>query len=188
MSEERSIVWRRLDLPGHEYARVAVDETGVNIDGTSIFVYETQFCRLDYAIRCDAHWRTESAMVAGFVGKQKIAIEISTDAENVWKLNGERVSEVDGSIDIDLNFSPLTNALPIRRLNLTVGERATVRAAWLRFPSFRLEPLEQVYERTSPMIYRYESAGGSFTSEIETDDFGLAVNYLGLWEIENGKN
>ena len=41
---------------------------------------------------------------------------------------------VDGCRDIDLNFSPSTNVLPIRRLSLDVGDQAAVRAAWLRFP------------------------------------------------------
>ena len=187
MSEKRSIIWRRLDMPGHEYARVSAGEDGVNIDGTAIFVDESENCKLDYAIVCDADWRTRSAGVSGFVGARRIEIEISVDNESNWVLNGEKVPEVNGCIDVDLNFSPLTNALPIRRLNLTVGERATVRAAWLRFPGFRLEPLEQVYERTTAMNYRYESAGGSFTSEIEVDEFGLAVNYLNIWEIEAEK-
>lgn len=188
MSEEKSIIWRKLDTPGHDFARVSVDEDGVFIDGTAIFVEESLLCKLDYSIICDSGWRTRSAKVSGFAGERKIEIEISTDAENVWKLNGAEIAEVEGCIDVDLNFTPMTNALPIRRLNLTVGERATVLAAWLRFPDFRLELLEQVYERSSPMIYHYESGGGNFTSEIETDDFGLAVNYLNLWEIETGKD
>jgi uncharacterized protein len=188
MNEEKTIIWRRLDIPGHEFARASVNETGVFIEGTAILVYESAFCKLDYAIRCDSDWRTRKAKVSGFVGAKEIAIEISVDAEKNWRLNDEKISEVDGCIDIDLNFSPVTNTLPIRRLNLTVGERATVRAAWLRFPSFRLEPLEQVYERTAPTIYHYESAGGRFTTEIDVDDFGLAVNYLNIWEIENGKS
>lgn len=36
-------------------------------------------------------------------------------------------------VDIDLNFSPSTNLLPIRRFDLSVGASAIVRAAWLRF-------------------------------------------------------
>lgn len=74
-----------------------------------------------------------------------------------------------------LNFSPSTNLLPIRRLNLAIGQGAAVRAAWLRFPSFTLEPLEQVYRRIDPTTYRYESAGGRFVAELQVNDSGLVT-------------
>ena len=88
--------------------------------------------------------------------------------ESVWRLIGSPCRElrpvVSGCIDLDLNFSPSTNLLPIRRLNLSVGQQATVRAAWLRFPSFALEPLDQLYRRVGESSYRYESASGKFVA------------------------
>ena len=55
---------------------------------------------------------------------------------------------------------------------------------WLRFPSFALEPLEQVYRRLDAGTYRYESAGGSFVRELAVDDAGFVTLYPGLWESE----
>ncbi|MDQ2870322.1 MAG: putative glycolipid-binding domain-containing protein [Acidobacteriota bacterium] len=87
---------------------------------------------------------------------------------------------------LDLNFSPSTNLLPIRRLDLSIGEKAGVRAAWLRFPGFALEPLEQVYSRLGDGTYRYESGGGRFVAELEVDRAGFVTRYPNLWEIESG--
>ena len=53
-----------------------------------------------------------------------------------WWQNEVEQPQVAGCIDIDLNFSPSTNLLPIRRCNLAVGEAVAVNAAWLRFPGF----------------------------------------------------
>ena len=89
-----------------------------------------------------------------------------------------------GCTDIDLNFSPSTNLLPIRRLGLAVGEASDVKAAWLRFPSFRLEPLAQQYRRLDELTYRYESAGGQFVAELKVDPSGFVVDYPGLWQAE----
>ena len=89
-----------------------------------------------------------------------------------------------GCRDIDLNFSPSTNVLPIRRLSLDVGDQAAVRAAWLRFPGFELEPLDQVYVRTEPLEYRYESGGGRFVAAIRVDENGLVSRYPGFWETD----
>ncbi len=187
MSEEKSIIWRRANAigAGHEYARVIAENSQLFLEGAAIFVYEKQFCKLDYRIECDADWQTTSARVSGFVGGEKIEIEIAVDAKKRWTINGVENTETANCTDIDLNFSPITNTLPIRRLNLQIGEKATVRAAWLKFPSFKLETLEQTYERTGENRYVYESAGGAFRAEIETNKIGLATCYGDFWEIEN---
>jgi len=173
----RSILWSRLDRPGHESARLAKQGRLWLLSGTSVFAHEGQPCRLDYRVRCDAAWRTSAAQVAGWVGARPVTVKIAVDADRGWRLNGRECEAVAGCVDVDLNFSPSTNLLPIRRLDLAIGAEATVRAAWLRFPSFTLEPLEQVYRRIDAATYRYESAGGTFVAELEVDDAGLVTFY-----------
>jgi hypothetical protein len=82
---------------------------------------------------------------------------------------------------LDLNFSPFTNLLPIRRLNLNVGEKAEVRAAWLKFPSFQIEPLEQSYYRIDAATYRYKSAGGRFVADLKVNETGFVSSYPSFW-------
>jgi hypothetical protein len=125
-----------------------------------------------------------SAKVAGWLGDATVAVEVVVDVQQRWTLNGIECPQVAGCHDIDLSFSPSTNLLPIRRLALRVGERATVRAAWLRFPAFSLEPLDQVYERVTDDTYRYESAGGAFVAELQVDSVGFITNYQSLWQQE----
>ena len=79
--------------------------------------------------------------------ERRLTWRLRSIAGGVWRLDGRQRPEVAGCIDLDLNFSPSTNLLPIRRLELPVGGEARIRAAWLRFPAFSLEPLEQVYRR-----------------------------------------
>lgn len=186
MTKELSIVWQRDDKigAGHEFVRVFSDGSKYFLEGAAIFVDKKKSCRLDYKIECAENWETSAAQISGFVGDEKIEVEISVDAKKRWTLNGKEISAVENCTDIDLNFSPATNTLPICRLNLEIGEKKIVCAAWLRFPSFRLEPLEQTYERTSKNSYIYESANGAFRAEIETDDFGLITRYGDFWKIE----
>ena len=89
-----------------------------------------------------------------------------------------------GCLDVDFAFSPSTNLLPIRRLNLAVGQEADVKAAWLRFPGFTLEPLEQRYRRTGETTYRYLSQGGSFVRDLQVSQAGFVLNYPGFWQAE----
>lgn len=178
------ILWRRLDRPGHESARIFSQDSHWYLAGTAVFAHERQACRLDYRIACDAEWRTVSAKVAGWVGQESIEIDISVGPDQTWRLNHTEYPVVTGCIDLDLNFSPSTNLLPIRRLNLEVGQEASVRAAWLRFPSFHLEPLEQTYRRISASTYRYESAGGRFIRDLEVDEAGFVTLYPDFWQAE----
>ena len=178
-----SAIWRRIDMPGHEAVRIYEGEEGWYLDGSSVFLFEGNPCRLEYLVECDSEWRTRFATVDGFVGDDVVAIEIEVDGD-VWYLNGEEIPEVEGCEDVDLNFSPVTNLLPLKRLNLKVGEGQEVRAAWLRFPSFTLEPLEQIYERVGEMQYKYRSKTG-FETVITVDRNGVAVNYPGVWIQES---
>ena len=179
------IVWRRIDIPGHEAARLFTRDSSWRLTGTAVFSYNQQPCKLDYWIICNSEWRTISGSVVGWVGDKEIDVEISVDPLLNWRLNGEEIPDVAGCIDLDLNFSPSTNLLPIRRLDLKVGEEATVRAAWLRFPGFNLEPLEQLYRRSGLAIYHYESAGGRFVTDITVNDTGFPTLYPNIWETES---
>ncbi len=180
-----TILWRRLDVPGHEAARWVEASGGRErvLGGTAAFSHDGKACCLRYRIGCDAGWRTRSATVDGFVGDREIAVELAVDS-GVWRLNGVEQPPVAGCLDLDLNFSPSTNLLPIRRLALAVGAEAPVRAAWLRFPSFALEPLEQTYRRLEERLYRYSSAGGRFVRDLPVDAAGFVTEYTDYWRAE----
>ena len=156
------------------------------VEGVAVFMHERQPCRLEYTVECDQNWTTQAARVSGSVGERVIDVELKVDRDYNWLLNSVEQPAVRGCTDADLNFSPSTNLLPIRRLNLEVGQEAPVSAAWLRFPSFKLERLDQIYRRLDQTTYRYESGGGTFTAELKVNAFGLVKSYPELWEVEQG--
>lgn len=184
---KNSIRWRRLDLPGHESARLERSYGAWELIGAAEFTFEDRLYRLYYNVACDDAWRTARARIAGSIAGEAIEITVEADAEGQWRLNGRECPQVEGCVDVDLNFSPSTNLLPIRRLRLEVGESAEVRAAWLRFPGFELEPLDQRYTRTAENTYRYESGGGAFVRDLTVNEAGFVTSYPGLFEEESGK-
>lgn len=179
-----SILWKihQFPGPGHEHTRIAPQGAFWRLSGTSLFLYEGKPSRLDYSVACGADWRTLGGQVSGWLGDRAVEVEYSVNSSRQWRLGGVEKPAVEGCLDVDLNFSPSTNLLPIRRLNLEIGQEAQVQAAWLRFPSFAFEPLEQVYRRLGPTTYHYESAGGKFVAELEVDDSGFVTRYPELWE------
>ncbi len=181
METAESILWQGFVLPGHEACRLRSQDSHWFLEGTAVFSHDQQPCRLTYQVICDNAWRTFSANTEGWLGTTNISILIKTDPDKSWWLNGVEQPDIKGCTDIDLNFSPSTNTLPIRRLNLAIGEAVEVRGAWLRFPSFKLELLTQLYRRLDETTYRYESGGGQFVSELQVDKSGLVVEYPGIW-------
>lgn len=175
-----------MDRPGHEAARLEQVDEEWRLSGTSVLMHEGQPCRLDYLVVCDGSWRTVRARVDGWIGTRTVACEISVAEDGRWTLNGAEVPEVEGCVDVDLNFSPSTNLLPIRRLRLAIGDEAEVRAAWLRFPGFTLQPLPQSYRRTGERTYRYASGGGAFIRDIDVNEAGLVTRYPDFWEAVEG--
>ena len=184
MPSGATMLWRRLDLPGHEWARLSARDGGWLLSGTALFSHDGLPCRLDYRVLCDAAFRTESATVEGWAGSEPVHIRLVADADRRWRLDGAEQPQVEGCIDVDLGFTPATNLLALRRLDLPVGAAAEVRSAWLDFPGFAMEPLPQTYRRTSEATYAYQSDGGAFTAELRANEAGFVVHYPGLWEEE----
>src|SRR5436305_11729 len=76
---------------------------------------------------------------------------------------------------------PDTNTIPIRRLDLKVGEARAIRVAWIRFPELRVEPGDQRYARGALRRYRFENVDSGYTTELKVDEEGLVLEYPGLW-------
>ena len=171
-------------MPGHELADVVRSGDAWLLSGIALMLYQGRPCRLDYTIRCRSDWTTEEAIVRGRVGADVTTLAIERTLAGEWRLDGAPAEHLVGCDDVDLGFSPSTNLLPIRRLDLAIGESAPVRAAWVRFPELTLEVLAQRYTRTGARTYRYESASGAFRRELEVNDVGFVIDYPGLWIAE----
>jgi len=181
---KHTIVWRRIDKPGHDYCRLVESETGARMSGIALLSHENLPTYIGYDVECDVMWHTLRCSVKASVGEQQASLDIRRQGKR-WMMNGTDVPAVSGADDVDLAFSPATNLIPIRRLALKVGESAVVRAAWVRFPEFTLELLEQSYARLDEVTYRYESGNGKFRCDLKVDESGLVLDYAGLWSAES---
>lgn len=184
MATIHTVLWRGILLPGHEYCQLSAQDAQWQLNGIAVFIHENLPCRLDYTITCDMAWRTLSANLSGWLGDSMVLLNMVIDSRQRWYLNEVEQPQVDGCLDLDLNFSPSTNLLPIRRLGLPTGARAEITAAWLKFPSFTLEPLPQQYTRVEENLYRYESGEGRFVAELRVNSSGFVLDYPGIWLAE----
>lgn len=183
-TEAVSILWRRLDAPGHDACRLERTDAGWVLDGEAVFRHGKGPTRLAYRIACDAAWATRRGDVRGWLGPRRIALAVHRSVAGAWFLNGRGVRGLDACLDLDLGFTPATNLLQLRRIALAEGETADVPVAWLDVAAGTLEPLAQRYERRSATTYWYEAPRFGYKALLEVDEDGFVRHYPDLWEME----
>jgi uncharacterized protein len=175
-------LWELVGGTGLErFQLVRQPETWI-LQGTIIRLHERRPIEARYSVVCDLHWRTLNCDVAlrDHDGERSVVAE---NQNGFWIVNGKQHPEIKGCIDIDLEWSPSTNSLPIRRLNLAEGaESELVNAAWIRFPELTLQRLPQTYFRLGSRRYRYSSGDDTFNAELLVDEHGIVEDYKGYWE------
>ncbi|MQA29621.1 MAG: hypothetical protein GEU82_07260 [Luteitalea sp.] len=179
-----SVLWRRLDSPGHDACRLERKNGGWSLDGAAAFSHNGQPACVTYRITCDRAWHTGRGTVSGWVGSQSVGFDIERSAARAWTLNGGLVGQVDGCFDLDLGFTPATNLLQLRRLALQVGEAADVPVAWLDLEGDTLDVLHQRYERRTERTYWYEAPRFGYAALLEVSPAGFVRRYPALWEAE----
>ncbi len=180
---EHLILWRRKDVPGHDACGLWVSSGGWRLQGTAVFMQGNEPCWLDYSVEGGTPWRTCCARVTGFVGTRPLALDI-TVIEGRWRLNGVEQPEAQGCTDVDLDFTPATNLIPLRRLHLAIGAEADAPAAWLDLSRARLQRLEQHYRRVGADTYDYRAPAAGYAAVLRVSVEGFVVHYPGLWELE----
>ena len=179
MGKRRWILWQGLIAPSMERFIVSATNGGFEFSGLILQAHDDAPYVVRYLIAVDESWRTRSAEVELEDGGRR-EVRLTSDTGGHWSRDGQPVLDLDGCIDADLEWSPSTNTLPIRRLGLEVGESRAVTAAWLRFPSLQVQRLDQSYERLAETRYRYRS--GLFTADLAVDDDGLVLQYGVNWK------
>ena len=112
----------------------------------------------------------------------EVRIERNTTGD--WQIDGRPAPELDGCEDVDLEASAFTNAFPVHRLRLDVGQQADAPAVYVRAPGLAVERLEQSYSRLEDAHARprYFSTSTAFEyqAELPYDESGLVLDYPGL--------
>jgi hypothetical protein len=179
--QEATMAWKRVDAVGLERFELHGDASGWRLRGTILLVDKDVPFEARYELTCDRGWatRTVAVDVRGPRGDRSLRLTVD---DGRWRdASGAEIEAFRGCVDADLGWSPSTNTLPIRRLDLAIGQAQATTAAWIRFPELILEPLPQEYLRLADRRYRYSSAGGSFVAELDVDVHGLVTRYGNIW-------
>jgi uncharacterized protein len=177
----KTILWENRESHSLEYFNLSARGDGFTLAGTVVLLLDKLPAQISYRVDCTRHWQTRRVTINQERDGDTKDLVLETSDRQTWHTADSDLSFASGIVDIDLEITPATNTLPLRRAVLGVGESMQVDALWVRFPALTLEILPQRYTRLASNLYRYESLSSGFNTELEVDELGLVVDYKGLW-------
>jgi hypothetical protein len=160
------------------------EPSGLRVDGTATGFQDDETWVVDYQLLLDTHWRTRRALVTTRSVSGSVERLVESDGAGHWSIDGVAAGHLDGCFDVDLESSAFTNALPVHRLDLNVGESADAPAAYVRLGAARVERLDQQYGRLADQDterrYDYQAPVFDFRCQISYDRAGLVLDYPGI--------
>lgn len=176
--------WTALEWTGTEHVIASRDASGFRAD-SQLILAEKGLVRAGYQLECDAGWRLTGLTISVASAGNDRTLVLAADGAGHWRAGGRPLPALDGCIDVDINCTPLTNTLPIRRLSWSPGTPRDLDIAYVSVPELTVLPARQRYtllqrdEARGEARYRYES--GSFRADLLVNDDGFVIDYPGLW-------
>lgn len=183
----KEYLWRSLDAPGFEHVRIGDSHPEWDVYDSMVVREEGgQVVRGGYTLIVDKGFRTlELRIMAEQEPGSMAALHLLASGDGTWTdQNERRIPSLDGVIDVDIQWSPLTNTLPVRRLDLPQGEEQDISVAYIELPSLALRRAEQHYTRLDDHTVRYASQTREFVRDIALDDDGFVLEYPDIFARE----
>jgi hypothetical protein len=177
--------WTAREWLGMEHVIVSAGPARVTAD-SQLVLADGELASVRYRIECDASWRFVRLDVTVTKTAGVSRMSLSVDEDGHWHRDGTALPSLEGCIDIDIDRSPFTNTLPIRRLTWHPGTARHLDMAYVSFPELSVRPSRQTYTLLSggaergEAVYRYES--GDYRAELPVDGEGFVKDYPGLWD------
>jgi hypothetical protein len=185
MQMTNELLWRSEDDPGFEHVRVDDSHPGWDVyDSMLVRAHDGVVRRGGYTLILDKQFRTlEIRIMIEQAPRSMAALHLLANGEGTWADADERhIPDLDGCIDVDIQWSPLTNTLPVRRLDLRQGDEQDITVAYIELPGLSVRKVTQHYTRTGERTIQYASETRDFVRELTLDDEGFVVDYPDLFE------
>ena len=169
---------------GFEVVYFDARSDGCRIEGWTTAMENGATWAVEYSIQVDAAWATRRAAIRGRSAAGLCSALLEADGNGHWLVDGNPARRLDGCLDVDLEASAMTNALPVRRMGLPVAAQAAAPAAYVRADGLAVERLEQTYARAADQAtwqrYDYAAPAFGFSCRLVYDESGLVLDYPGI--------
>jgi hypothetical protein len=190
------LAWSGADALRLEAARVVLGQRSMRAGGSMVSAPQEgiEAYSAAYSLATDEAGVVQRLTVRTIRARGEQSVSLTRSEEGIWLVDrvGQDASTVrtnfSGALDVDLAFSPLFNALPVRRLGL---HRAAAQhdpsmqhdlpVVFVSLPGLEARCVRQIYrtvavEETTVVSF----ATDGFTAELTVDTDGLVLDYPGL--------
>jgi uncharacterized protein len=183
----KMVAWAGVDCLRVEAARVLLGERGMRATGSIVSCRQegTEPYSASYTLTTDDTGVVERLTVRAIRAKGEQHVALTRSEEGIWLVDhgqGAARTNFGGALDVDLQFSPLFNALPVRRLNLhRSAAKHDLSMVFVSLPDLEVSRVAQGYRTISlgePAVVGISS--DSLETELTVDPDGLVLEYPGL--------
>jgi uncharacterized protein len=196
-------LWVKDEPAGMEHAELDIDNSGLVVTSVAFGTVPVPY-RLDLDLTVGADWITRRLALRANGDGWTRSLVLARDSAGTWtgtrSADGTVPPAVEASVpagtieptavparvlDVDVQYSPVTNLMPVRRLGLDrPGSSAEFTMAWVSVPSLAVMLDDQSYTLLGvddgDVCARFENGDGFFTAVIRCDADGVAHDYPGI--------
>jgi hypothetical protein len=162
--------WQRWEHDGDETLTLRWENEGWTAVG------EVGRERVSYVVRLSPTWQTRQFLL--FRDLEEPDLWLGTDGAGRWgEVNGAHRPDLDGCRDVTLACTPFPHTVPIRRLQLDVGDGAQLTAARVDVATLGVVPVRQRFEHLGARRWRCTDIDAGRAVEFDVDEYGLVHHY-----------
>ncbi len=184
----RMLTWASVDSLRLEATRVVLGERGLRATGSLVSAQHdgVEAYSASYSLATDESCVVQRLTVRATRAEEgEQHVTLTRSEEGIWLVDhgqGAARTNFGGAQDVDLAFSPLFNALPVRRLGLhRDAARHDLPVVFVALPGLEVCRVTQTYRTVSLGSAAVVSlSSDSFEAEFTVDAEGLVLEYPGL--------
>lgn len=181
------LTWAGVGASRLEAVRVVLGDRGMRATGSMIATADDddEAHSASYTLATDESGVLSRLTVRTVTARGEAYVSLSRSEEGDWLVDhgvGAQRTGFEGALDADLAFSPLFNALPVRRVGLhRTPQDCELAVVHVGLPSLRVKLVRQTYRTVSvgerPVV---TFSGDDLTADLVLDTEGLVLDYPGL--------
>jgi hypothetical protein len=181
------LTWRAQDAPRMESVRIQLSGNRIKANGRIVAAATEAHPAFGayYDLQTDETGATKRLGMTVTLAERERVFSFARDEENMWLVTdhqGEHRAAYNGALDVDVEFSPFFNALPIRRLGLYQrAASVTLPVVYVNLPEMSITADTVSYSSTGSLDeIKLHSPIADTT--VSVDQEGFIVDYPGLAE------
>jgi len=167
-----SVAWTTDDGSGRETLSLRFENEAWTAEGL------VRGADVQYVFRFTASWQLQQMLL--FRDMDEPDLWLANDGRGRWgEVNGSERRDLGGCLDIDVQCSPFTRTMAIRRLGLDIGRSTVIDSVTVDTETLAIQRARLDYTRLDHHRWAVLRDDGGPAHEFEVDDYGLVIDLPG---------